>query len=148
MPPPPDIDVWLVQMRLPGLNEAENEVAKRWLRAKGRLYDSIEMNVPLGPAPDFGPDLTEAQRQQMTVLWQTKADIVAKLDGRATIIEVKKRLTKSAMGQLAHYAYWYAQAHPQEPPPIVRAIAEWSDPGIAESTLANGIDIELYGETT
>lgn len=147
MAPPPDLDLWLAQLRLPGLMEAENAVAKRWLRTKGHLYDSIEFNVPLGPSPDFGSELTEDQRKHMVFLWATKADIVAKLDGRATIIEVKRRLTKSAMGQLAHYAYWYLQAHPEEPPPLVRAIAEWADPGIAQSTLANGIDIELYGET-
>jgi hypothetical protein len=147
VPPPPDLDLWLAQLRLPGLMEAENTIAKRWLREKGALYDELAFNVPLGPKIDFGIEMTEDQRKQQDFLYSTKADIVAKLAGRATIIEVKRRLTKSAMGQLAHYGFWYQEQHPDEPAPILRAIAEWSDEGIARSTLANGIDIELYGET-
>lgn len=147
MPPPPDLDLWLAQFRLPGLNEGENTVAKRWLREKGQLYDSIQFNVPLGPPIEFPPEFTDDQRAQMNFLYATKADIVAQLEDVVTIIEVKVRLTKSAMGQLAHYGYWYAKQHPEVGTVQLRAIAEWADPGIAESTLANGIDIELYGET-
>lgn len=143
--PPPNYDQILLQFRYPGLMEAENEVAKRWVREKGIAYDAIAFNVPIGPEPAIESDLTDIERQWANFLFATKIDILAKQGPQATIIEVKKRLTKSAMGQLAHYAYWYQKAHPDEPAPIVRVIAEWADPGIAESTLANGIDVELYG---
>src|SRR3954451_19038045 len=145
---PPNYESILAQWRYPGLMEAENAVAKRWVREKGAAYDSIDFNVPIGPQPAIESDLTDDERSWANFLYATKIDILAKQEGRATIIEVKRRLTKSAMGKLAHYAYWYQKQHPDEPPPIVRAIAEWADPGIAESTLANGIDVELYGEPT
>lgn len=144
--PPTNYEEMLAQWRLPGLNEAENEVAKRWLREKGGLYDKIEWNVPLGPRVDFPFDMTPEQRTQAEFLYASRADIVAWTgEDTATVIEVKRRLTKSAMGQLAHYTYWLQQKYP-DVKIIARAIAAYADSGIAESTLANGVDIELYGD--
>lgn len=146
MPPPSDIEEQLAQWRLPGLNQAEHEVAHRWLEKNGRNYDRIEWNVPLGPKVDFPFEMTDAQRAQAEFLYSSRADIVAWLgDDHATILEVKYRLTKSAMGQLAHYVYWFQQQHPGVKV-IARAIANYADRGIAESTLANGVDLELYGD--
>src|SRR5258705_2219950 len=99
--PPPDYDEMLAQWRLPGLNEAENDVAKRWLRERGGLYDKIEWNVPLGPRVDFPFEMTPEQRAQADFLYSSRADIVAWTgEDTATVIEVKRRLTKSAIGQL------------------------------------------------
>lgn len=146
MPPPPDYADLLIQRHIKGLTESENTVALRWLRDKGMLYDKIDFNVPLGPKVDFQFEMTDDQRRHADFLYASKADIVAYLDADVTIIEVKWRLTKGATGQLAHYAYWYRQQHPEARTISARAIAAYTDPGIAEATLAQGIDIELYGD--
>jgi hypothetical protein len=142
---PPNYDALLVQIRLPGLNEAESAVAKRWLEQRGMLYDEIQFNVPLGPQVNFPPGLTEPELRQMNFLWATKADIIARHADTVTIIEVKERLTKSATGQLLHYGYWFLKQHPDTYALVLRAIAARADEGVAESTLASGIDVELYG---
>lgn len=143
---PPNYEEMLAQWRFPGLNEPENAVAKRWLQEKGGNYDAIEWNVPLGPKIDFGFPMTPEQQAQADFLYASRADIIAHAGDVVTIIEVKRRLTKSAIGQLAHYVYWYRKQHPTTETIIARAIAAYADAGIAESTLANGVDVELYGD--
>lgn len=143
---PPNYDQILAQWRLPGLNTAENDVAKTWLRLKGMNYDTIEFNVPLGPQPFAESNLTEEEKTWANFLYSSRADIVATQESAVTIIEVKKRATKGALGQLAHYSYWYRKAHPDVGQVVVRVIAEWADPGIAETLLAHGVDLELYGD--
>lgn len=143
---PPNYEQLLAQIRLPGLQLVEHQVAMRWLRQKGMLYDRIEFNVPLGPVPAFPGELTEEQLRQMSFLWRTKADILAYDGPRVTIIEVKARATKSAMGQLLHYRFWYLKENPQTTEVFVKIIAQWADEGIALTYLEHGFDLELFGE--
>jgi hypothetical protein len=143
---PPNYEQLLQQIKLPGLNQVEHEVAMKWLRARGMNYDRIDFNVPLGPVPDFNFPMTEEQQRQAEYLYRTKADIVAQLGDDVTIVEVKERATKSAMGQLVHYRYWFLKENPSKKVVAVRVIANRADEGIAETLLAHGFDLELYGE--
>lgn len=144
---PPDYAELLVQRHLPGLNAAEHTVAMRWLQEKGMRYEEILFNVSLGPVPAFDFPMSEEQRRQAEYLYRTRADIVARSGNDVTIIEVKERATKGALGQLAHYAYWYRKEHPERNIIAIRVIAARSDEGIAETLLAHGVDLELYGGT-
>lgn len=143
---PPNYEQLLLQLRLPGLMIDEHNVAMRWLEQKGGLYDEINFNVPLGPIPPTDVPMDDSQRKQYEFLYRTKADIVARSGTAWTIIEVKKRATKGALGQLAHYRYWFLKEHPDVQTVFVRVIAEWSDAGIAETLLAHDVDLELYGD--
>jgi hypothetical protein len=144
--PPPNYDEMLAQWRFKGLNEGEHNVAMKWLRAKGMHYDRIDWNVALGPTPPWDESWTVEQRAQADYLYSTKADIVAWFENAVTIVEVKVRATKGALGQLAHYRYWFLKQNPSVKDASTMVIAEWSDPGIAETLLAHGVGLELYGE--
>lgn len=144
MPPPPDLPVLMVQIQFPGMPRPESDVAKLWLQRHGHEYDRIEFNVRLGDGIDPGAGTPAYARRQAVMATQKRADVIAWLHGRATIIEVKIRVGLGAIGQLLGYQFLYMRAFPEQPEPRLLVVARLADGDVQPALVANGIDLVLY----
>jgi len=144
MPPPPDLDVLLVQFVYPGMTEPESAVFRDFLEARGREYDRFDFNVRLGAGAEPAEGLTGVYEALAVKLTQKRADVVSWLAGRPTIIEVKIRIGLGAQGQLLGYRSLWVRDRPGEPEPALLAIARRTDADTLAALGDQGIDVILY----
>lgn len=144
MPPPPDLDVLLVQFAYPGMPEPESAVFRDFLKARGSEFDRFEFNVHLGTGAAPAEGLTEKYEQLATRLTQKRADVIAWIGTQPTIIEVKIRLGLSAQGQLLGYRTLYMEDHPEALTPALLALARRADADTLKCLGDSGITVILY----
>lgn len=142
------IDALLALPSLPALVLIESAVGKAWLRAHRDDYDSVEFNVRLGAGVQLPPGspayLYESARAGTT----KRIDIVAHDGGNITIVEIKKRISLSALGQLQGYSHLYLQDRPATGHIRLVAIGLSIQEDIAPILRNAGITIELFPNAT
>lgn len=144
MPPPPDLDVLLVQFAYPGMPEPESAVFRDFLQARGREFDRFDFNVRLGSGATVDDGLTEQYEKLAIKLTQKRADVVAWQADQPTIIEVKIRIGLGAQGQLLGYRSLWIRDRPHEPEPALLAIARRTDEDTLAALSDQGITVILY----
>lgn len=144
MPPPPDLDVLLVQYQYPGMPPAESAVFRDFLQRRGREFDRFDFNVRLGTGATPAEGLAGVYEELATKLTQKRADVVAWRAGAPTIIEVKIRIGLGAQGQLLGYRSLWIRDRPNEPEPALLAIARRTDDDTLDALSDQGITVILY----
>jgi hypothetical protein len=88
-----------------GGNAIETAVAKAYLTKHIDDFDRVAFNVPLGPGVDLGPGYADYVQRAATASTKPRADMILYRGDVPTIVEVKGRISGSAMGQLL--TYWH-----------------------------------------
>lgn len=138
---------------------------RAWLALHETMFDRYDYNLLLGPDQDPGPQYSQNIRDMWIRLRKARVDVVgwngtANLSfpnsptspsqiyavapgARATIIEVKRRLGPSNIGQITSYYHLWVTEYPAAVAPALRMVATQVSPNIAPAAAANGISIDM-----
>src|SRR6266851_3239800 len=110
----------------------EIEILRKWLKAHEGEYDRFDFNVRIGPGYDPGDSHLPEIRRMAILNTQRRIDAIAYKGAEVTIIEVKRRGSFAAIGQLIGYDTHWRLEHQGEQPPKLLLIA---------GSLAEGTDV-------
>lgn len=88
-----------------GGTATETSVGRAYLVAHVHDFDRVETNVGLGPGITLGAWADNATQAAATYSTKQRADIIAWRGDVPTIVELKDRITATALGQVL--AYWH-----------------------------------------
>lgn len=89
---------------------------ERFIEKFPSAYKMVEYDHALGSTPQFDTVVNEATGGDAAKLYQYKIDVVAELDDRIDIIELKPNAGPSALGQVNSYVALYKRDRsPQKP---------------------------------
>src|SRR5579864_6652767 len=95
----------LQQLQYPGMPKPESDITRAWIRKYGQVYDRLDFNAKLGQGAEIQPGISDATAAQFTALTKKRADIIAYKANTVDILEVKPRMSLSALGQLLGYQH-------------------------------------------
>jgi len=109
----------------------EQEILRRWLKLHEDEYERFEFNVRIGPGYDPGEQHLPEIRRMAMLNTQRRIDAIAHRGAEVTVIEVKRRGSLAALGQLAGYDHFWREDHPGDQPAklllIAGSLAEGTD---------------------
>ena len=120
----PDPDLILRQIAYPGDTPPESNLLRAYLAPRLTMFDRIEFDVRLGEGATPPPGWEQKHQDQFRRGTMLRADCICYEGENAVIVEVKKRGTAGAMGQLLSYRSLYMAAHPQRPEPTMVLVCE------------------------
>lgn len=152
-------------LKYPGMQADETLVWRTWAALHESEYDRFDHNIRLGPGNDPGPAYLPAVRQASILNSQLRLDSVAwhgvqndllpaKItspaevyalfpSAQAEIMEVKRRATSSAIGEVStHYHVW-VEEFPDAPHPKLRIICAGYSLAIVAAVRANAITLDV-----
>ena len=138
----------LGQTRFDQMAVNESIIARAWLLAHWHELDRVDFNANLGNAIELGPEFDATTKRQAAILSQKRADIIAYHGDEATIVEVKTRLSFSALGQLLGYQLLFELEHPEIKKVNLVAIGHSASIDTAEVLQAHGVHLELFPNVT
>ena len=144
MPPPPNLDILLQQLQYPAMTWVESRITQAWLEEHGAAYDRIEFNIRLGRGISLGEGFGQETQRMAELVTQKRADIVAYSPDQVTIIEVKVRVTFTALGQLLGYRLLWQQANPDSPPVRLMAIGRAIVPDAESLFRGQGVEVLIF----
>ena len=143
MPPPPDLDVLLLQRSFPGMSEPESRIFRAWLASHGTEYDRFEFNVRVGEGQGLPADTPEFVKELARAVSRPRINVVAVVGDVVRIIEVKVRAGLSSIGQLVGYRTLYFAEHPGTLRIELQVVAARTSPDVVRVLAENGIGLEL-----
>ena len=159
-----------LRLRYPGLLPEETLVLRAWLTLNEAQFDRFDYNVRIGPDQDPGPidprtgiKLSDAVRRDAILSQKLRIDAVGwrgvsndvlppSIDtpsqvyalfpsALATIIEVKRRATASAVGQLLTYWHMWITENPDAAQPDLLLVCNTYTPNIVPALKNDGIQL-------
>jgi len=124
-----------------GLNSAESDLLRRYLRRQDSPVDRLETQVRLGPGerlPDSRPDSLRRSWQESSKL---KLDVLVTRRESVEVIELKEHLRTSHIGQLLSYRYWLSIQRDFGVPMELVAVAPDLNPSTVQPTRQAGIEL-------
>ena len=125
--------------KYPGLMPLEVAVLREWLRLHQSEFDSFDYNVRVGVGSDPGPTYSQTMRDMAVSITQKRIDAIGWKSNQATLIEVKKRATLAAVGQILSYNVLFKQAYPLAPDPQLLLVASTFDADVYPVLQAHGV---------
>lgn len=95
------------RLRYAAMQPREILIWKNWLKANVLRFDRYEYNVRLGTGVDPGPTYEISSRRMWIANTMRRADVIAVVGQRVTIIEVEENPGIQAFGQLQGYSKLY-----------------------------------------
>lgn len=138
----------LAEDTYPHLQRIESSIAREWIRAHGADWDDIQFDVNLGEGVTLGPEYDQTTRDQARYLTQKRADMIARRGTAANIVEIKRRIDFTPMGQLLGYATLWHVDHPETTDLRLTAIGWQALQDAVDVLHAHGIDVETYPNLT
>ena len=151
------------RLKYPGLLPEETIVLRAWLVQNQQTFDRFDYNFHIGPDQDPGPQYSEATRKSVIAIMKSRIDAVGWRgvqnsllpvnaespteiyalfpSALATIIEVKRRATNTAIGQILSYWHLWQEQFPQGPKPDMVLVCNTYSPNIIPAIRANGIQL-------
>ena len=130
--------------QFPQMTANESLIAHQWLMANADNFDDVEFNVRVGNALELGPGFDPAIQRQAALLSQKRIDIVGFLGNTVTIVEVKLRISLSALGQLLGYSLLWQAENPTVAGINLVAIGHDALIDVVEILQAHGIAVFTY----
>ena len=121
----------------------EVAVLREWLRIHESEYDSFDYNVRVGQGTDPGPTYDTTMRQMALAVTRKRIDAVAYKGSDVTLIEVKKRATLAAVGQVVSYKTLWNADNPLKPASRLLLVAVTFDPDVMPVLTANAVDYAI-----
>ena len=131
-------------VQLPQMTVNESAIAHQWLMEHADEYDDVDFNVRVGNSLELGPEYDEATQRQAALLSQKRIDIVGFNGNAVTIVEVKLRISLSALGQLLGYALLWQAENPGTSEITLEAIGHDALIDAVEVLQAHGVQVELF----
>jgi hypothetical protein len=104
-----------VRHKYPHLIGEDIEVWNRFILKYPDKFYTVDYDVKVGLGADTTPIPDEVSKQYWATLTKKRIDVVAWKDNSVTIIEVKKRVSLSTLGQILGYKFLYLREHPEIP---------------------------------
>lgn len=146
MPRLRDAERLIGSLAYPGMPADEGEVARAWIRRHVDDYDRLEFNVRIGPANKIPEGMSESTERLNSAVGRRRADIIAWHGSSVDIVEVKTRVTLSAMGQLKGYRALWSYDHPVFQVDKLIAVGTLAVEGVAIAMEAEHIQLEVLPE--
>jgi hypothetical protein len=127
----------------PGLMPQEVAVLREWLRLHESEYDRFEYNCRVGVGNDPGPTYSATMREMALNLTKKRIDAIAYKSNQVTLIEVKKRATLAAVGQIVSYRTLWQADNPLMPAPILLLVASSFDADVMPVLSANAVSYAI-----
>ncbi len=89
--------------KYPHMLGKNREIWDRFIKLFPGRFDSVDYDFRVGDGIPYGPDIDPVTRATMKVLTQKRIDVLGWNGEQPTIIEVKKRVGLSALGQVLGY---------------------------------------------
>lgn len=125
-----------------GMLPVEVAVFNGWFAQHGQEYDAYQWNVRVGGGYDPGPTFDDATRQMAIMNTQKRIDVLAWKGTTPTIIEVKKRGSLGALGQLVGYAHLLQGQLSLPALPARILICNTVDPDLGVPAAALGVTVQ------
>jgi hypothetical protein len=152
-------------LKYPGMQADETLVWRTWAAIHQAEYDRFDHNIRLGQGVDPGPAYLPAVRRAAILNSQLRLDSVgwkgidnSLLPGKITspqqvydlfpsaeaeIMEVKRRATSSAIGEVSTHFHLWVQEFPDAPHPALRIICAGYATPIVAAAQANNIVLDV-----
>lgn len=141
---PEQLSVLLSQTQYPHLQLPESAIAREWILKHGADWDRIEFDVNLGTGQELDASYPQSTRDQARFLTQKRADMIAWRGTEANLIEIKRRVDFTAMGQLIGYATLFHADFPNVTDLQLTALG-WNAVQDAEEVFhAHGLNLETF----
>jgi len=141
----PERKAYLLSLiQFPQMTVNESAIVHAWLLQFADSFDDVQFNVRVGNSIELGPGYDEATQRQAALLSQKRIDIVGFSGNSVTIVEVKLRISLSALGQLLGYALLWQAENPTVEQINLVAIGHDALIDVAEILQAHGIAVYLY----
>lgn len=139
-----DIGRILADPRQIGGNACETAVLKAFLVKHVNDYDSVQLEVPLGPALNLGPTFPPWVQRCADFSSRKRADMICWREGVPTIVEAKERVDGGALGQLLVYSALLKQDKPTLMQIYKIAIGASAIDGIGDILFRYGVLVEVF----
>lgn len=141
----PERKAYLLSLvQFPQMTVNESAIAHAWLMEHADEFDDVEFNRRVGNSLELGPEYDAATQRQAALLSQKRIDIIGFSGNAVTIVEVKLRISLSAMGQLMGYAVLWQAENPGTSEISMVAIGHDALIDVVEVLQAHGIAVELF----
>jgi len=152
-------------LKYPGMQADETLVWRTWAALHQTEYDRFDHNIRLGQGVDPGPAYLPQVRKGAILNSQLRLDSVgwkgidnsmlpAQITSPATvydlfpsaqaeIMEVKRRATSSAIGEVSTHYHLWVEEFPDAPRPLLRIVCAGYAQGILAAVKANAITLDV-----
>jgi len=152
-------------LKYPGMQADETLVWRTWAALHQTEYDRFDHNIRLGPGMDPGPAYLPQVRQASILNSQLRLDSVGwqgidnsllpvKItspaqvyslfpSAQAEIMEVKRRATASAIGEISTHYHLWVEEFPDAPRPRLRIVCAAYANTILAAVRANSITLDV-----
>jgi hypothetical protein len=139
-----DLNALLIRKWFPERTPRESTIIRDFLVAHGHEFDKFYFSVRVGQG--LSPDPAHEPGVQWNTTYSTRkrVDLLLFQGTRATIGEVKERISPAVLGQLRTYRQLYLEDHPGAEEPRLIAVGRVSDDDTLRVLAAEGIDVYLY----
>jgi len=125
----------------PGLNDAEDNLVRKYIDQEDPDIEALETNIPLGPGEILEDFVNDALRKSWANTSQFKLDLLIEEPGQVLAIELKDHVRTSALGQALSYRYWLERQRDFGKPIVPQTAAEVVNPSAVGPHKAHNVEI-------
>jgi len=96
----------------PHMKPADVHLWEKFIRANAGFFDSVDYDVPVGPAPEWLNIENEELAKKEMPLYQKKIDVIGYKNDIVWLVEVKPFAGSDALGQILSYEILYKKDYP------------------------------------
>lgn len=131
------------QSKYPHMDQQDIKVWERFIEKYPDYYDSVDYDVRVGEGREYPMAEEGPYKEDMKLLTQLRIDAVGYKGDEIHIIEVKPRLSFTALGQTITYTNLYAKTYPVSNRLIPVVVAEEEVPDVRKTADDMGITVLL-----
>lgn len=129
--------------RYPHMVVEEIEIWERFMAKFPKLFETVDYDFRVGEGAPVPAGEPEYHKRMITMLSQKRIDALAWVDNQPTIIEIKRRVGLSTVGQVIGYKTLFEVDLPNMKKPKVMVVCESIDADDMKVLDAQGIPFEV-----
>lgn len=139
-----DLAELILRQYYPERTQRESGVLRDYLLAHGREFDRFEFSRRIGHGVDVDPSVPANIARGLVHSTRKRIDLLAWSGQQATIVEVKYRVTPSALGQIQTYRHLFLEEFRDALEPALVVVGRYSDDDTLRPLAAAGVTVYLY----
>lgn len=141
-----DFATLLLQKQYHERTQGESAVIKAFLLRHLQDYDRIIFGKRVGRGLTPNPSHLEGVQQNTVFSSMLRIDILAWRDSQPVLIEVKQRVTPSALGQILTYRHHFVEEFPGAPEPELVVVGREAVDDAVVALQAHNVTVYLYAD--
>ncbi len=129
--------------KYPHLLGEDIPVWNRFISKYPDRFDTVDYDILVGKGGDTSNIPDDNSKKQWVQLTRKRIDVIGYKNGFPTIIEVKKRVSLSTLGQVLGYRFLYLAEHPELPSVKIFIICSSIDQDDKDILNYYGVDFEV-----